>query len=82
MVQRSLRSISWPSIILSFCALFSGVVVLVVQSTDHEFMRVLRQCKVPRAEVIFFTVQRGNIRPSKKEMNKAVTMLNLPDVCS
>jgi hypothetical protein len=46
----------------------------------------LRQCKVPRAEVMFVTIQRENIRPLKKEMNKAVTMLiikiNIPDVCS
>jgi hypothetical protein len=43
-------------------------------------MRVLRQCTVPRAVVTFVTVQRENIRPSKKEMNKAVTMRKLPDV--
>jgi hypothetical protein len=36
-------------------------------------MRVLRQCTIPRAVVIFVTIQRENIRPSKKEMNKAVT---------
>jgi hypothetical protein len=45
-------------------------------------MRVLRQSTVPRAEVMFVTIQRENIRPSKKEMNKAVTMLKLLDVCS
>jgi hypothetical protein len=45
-------------------------------------MQVLRQCKVPQAEVMFITIQRENIRPSKKEMNKAVTMLKLSDVCS
>jgi hypothetical protein len=28
------------------------------------------------------TMQRENIRPSKKEMNKAVKMLKLADVCS
>jgi hypothetical protein len=28
------------------------------------------------------TIQRENIRLSKKEMNKAVTMLKFPDVCS
>jgi hypothetical protein len=37
---------------------------------------------VTLAEVMFVTIQRENIRPSKKETNKAVTMLNLPDVCS
>jgi hypothetical protein len=30
---------------------------------------------VPRAEVMFITIQRENIRPSKKEMNKAITAL-------
>jgi hypothetical protein len=48
-------------------------------------MRVLRQCKVPRAEVMFVIIQRENIHPSKKEMNKAVTLFiieaTLPDVC-
>jgi hypothetical protein len=51
-----------------------------IQSTDHEFIpqaaRVLRWCKFPRSEVMFITVQRENIRPSKKETNKAVTMLS------
>jgi hypothetical protein len=45
-------------------------------------MRVLRQCTVPRAEVMFVTIQRKNIRPSNKEINKAVTVLKLPDVNS
>jgi hypothetical protein len=31
---------------------------------------------------MFVTIQRENIRPSNKEMNKAVTMLKQPDVCS
>jgi hypothetical protein len=39
---------------------------------DPERNGVLRQCKVPRAEVMFVTIQRENIRPSKKEMNKTV----------
>jgi hypothetical protein len=38
------------------------------------------------AQVIFVIIQRENIRPSKKEMNKAVTMLIIktawPDICS
>jgi hypothetical protein len=46
---------------------------------EHESWR---QCKFPRAEVMFFTIQRENIRPSKNKMNKALTMLKLPDVCS
>jgi hypothetical protein len=46
-------------------------------------MRVLRQCKVPRAEVMHVIIQLENIRPLKKEMNKAVTMQSkLPDVYS
>jgi hypothetical protein len=43
---------------------------------------VLWQCKVSRSELMFVTIQRENIRPSKKEINKTVTMLKLPDVCS
>jgi hypothetical protein len=43
-------------------------------------MRVLQQYKVPLAEVMFVTIQRENIRPSKKEMIKAVTKSKLPDV--
>jgi hypothetical protein len=31
---------------------------------------------------MFVTSQRENIRPSKKEINKALTMLIMPDVCS
>jgi hypothetical protein len=31
---------------------------------------------------MFVTIQRENIRTSKKELNKAVTMLKLPNVCS
>jgi hypothetical protein len=33
-------------------------------------------------EVMLVTIKRENINPSKKDMNKAVTMLKLPDVCS
>jgi hypothetical protein len=33
-------------------------------------------------EVMFVTIQLENIRPSKKEINNAVTLLKLPDVCS
>jgi hypothetical protein len=46
-------------------------------------MRVLRQCTVSRAEVMFVTIQCENIRLSKKDMNEAVTMFSkAPDVCS
>jgi hypothetical protein len=31
---------------------------------------------------MFVTIQRENIRPSKKEMNKYVTIPKQPDVCS
>jgi hypothetical protein len=64
-----------------------GFVLGCVQSSDHELipaskMRVLpRECKVPQAEVMFITIERENIRPSKKEMKKAVTICKLPDVC-
>jgi hypothetical protein len=53
-----------------------------IMSLSLQWMWVLRQCTVPRAEVVFVTIQRENIHPSKKEMNKADTMLKLPDVCS
>jgi hypothetical protein len=53
-----------------------------ITSWSPQEMRVLRQCTVSRAEVMFVTIQRENIRPSNKEMNKAVTMLKLPDVYS
>jgi hypothetical protein len=45
-------------------------------------MLVLRLCTVPRAEVMFVTIQCENVRPSNQEMKKAVTVLKLPDVCS
>jgi hypothetical protein len=38
-------------------------------------MRVLRKCKVPLAEILFVTIQCENVRPSTKEMNRAVTMI-------
>jgi len=39
----------------------------------------LRQCKVPRAGVMFDIMQRENIRHSKKKVNMTVTMLpNFP----
>jgi hypothetical protein len=45
-------------------------------------MQVLQQYTVPQAEVMFVTIKRENILPSKKDMSKAVTMLKQPDVCS
>jgi hypothetical protein len=55
-----------------------------ITSWSPQVMLILRQCTVPRAEVglMFVTIQRENIHPSKKEMNKTVTMLKLPDICS
>jgi hypothetical protein len=44
-------------------------------------MRVLRQCKVPLTEVMFITIRRESIHPSKKEVNKAVTMLIINPSC-
>jgi hypothetical protein len=37
---------------------------------------------VPRVELMIVPIQHENIRPSKKEMNKAVPTLKVPDVCS
>jgi hypothetical protein len=44
--------------------------------------RVDPRSMVARGEVMFFSSQRENICPSNKEMNRAVTMLKLPNVCS
>jgi hypothetical protein len=44
-------------------------------------MRVLRQCTVPQVEVDFVTIQYEKIHLSKKEINKAVALLKLPDIC-
>jgi hypothetical protein len=41
-------------------------------------MRVLRQCKVPRAEVMFVTIKRKNIRPSKKKWTMLLQCLSCP----
>jgi hypothetical protein len=42
-----------------------------ITSCSPQGMRVLRQCKDPRAGVMFVTIQRENIRPSKKEISEA-----------
>jgi hypothetical protein len=70
-------------VIFKFHQLLSPIIIIYdLQSTDHELI----PARNPRAEVMFVTIQRENIRPSKKEMNKAVTMLiikiKLPDICS
>jgi hypothetical protein len=41
-----------------------------ITSWSLQGMRVLRQCKAPRAEVMFVTIQRENIHASKNEVNK------------
>jgi hypothetical protein len=55
-------------------------------ATDHELIPLryasLAEMHGSEAEVMFVTIQHENIRPSKMEMNKAVTMLKLHDVCS
>jgi hypothetical protein len=53
-----------------------------ITSWSQQGMRVLIQCTVSRAKVMFITIQRENISPSKKERNKVVTIIKLPDVCS
>jgi hypothetical protein len=50
-----------------------------ITSWSPQGIRALRQCTVPTADVMFVTIQRENILPSKKKTNKAVTMLKLPD---
>jgi hypothetical protein len=53
--------------------------------TDHELnpRKECESCGNARfRERMFVTIQRVNIRPSKKEMSKVVTMLKLPDVYS
>jgi hypothetical protein len=52
-------------------------------STDHELIPARNASLAASAnEVMFVTIQRENIRPSKKEVNKPVTMLKLSDVYS
>jgi hypothetical protein len=70
-----------------FCRLAQFILRLTyssqITSWSPQEMRVLRQCKVPQAEVTFVTVQRENIRHSKKEVNKIVTVkFKLSDVFS
>jgi hypothetical protein len=57
-----------------------------VLSTDHELIPAryasLAAMQGSASGLNVVTIQRENIRPSKKEINKAVTMLKLPNVCS
>jgi hypothetical protein len=61
-------------------------VVLQLQSTYHELIPArnasLAAIQGSGAEVMFVTIQRENIHRSNKEINKAVTMLKLSDVCT
>jgi hypothetical protein len=68
----------WSSQLL--CVYYTRVYCPQYTSWSPQGMRVLRQYTGPRAEVLFVTIQRENMRPSKKEINKAiVTMLpNFP----
>jgi hypothetical protein len=69
-------------------ARFSWPCVALVQCTDHDLIPARNaslgdNARYLRAEVILVITQRENIRPSKREMNKAITMqYELPDVCS
>jgi hypothetical protein len=55
-------------------------------STDHELIPArnasLATMNGSVNRIMFVTIQRENIPPSKKEMKKTVTMLKLPDVCT
>jgi hypothetical protein len=57
-----------------------------VLSIDHELIPArnasLAAMYSYASESNVLTIQCENIRSSKKEMNKAVAMLKLPDVCS
>jgi hypothetical protein len=56
-----------------------------VLSTDHKLIPASNASLAAMhgsASGMFVTIQRENIPPSKKKMNKAVTMLKLHDVCS
>jgi hypothetical protein len=57
-----------------------------LQSTDHELIpaRNVSLTSMPgfASGSNFVTIQHENIRPSNKEINKAVTMFKLPYVCS
>jgi hypothetical protein len=48
-----------------------------ITSWSPQEMRVLRQCTVPRAEVMFVNIQLENIRPSKK-LTRLLQCLNCP----
>jgi hypothetical protein len=47
-----------------------------IRSWSPQGMRVLRPWTFPRAEVMFVTIQRENIRPSKKKWTRLLQCLN------
>jgi hypothetical protein len=59
------------------CAMCRSVFHISTQITSRSphGIRVSRQFKVPRAEVLFITIHRENIRPSKKRRMLLLTML-------
>jgi hypothetical protein len=49
-----------------------------ITSWSPQGMRVLRQCKVLRAEIMFVTIQRENILPQRKKWTNLLQFLNCP----
>jgi hypothetical protein len=77
-ISRVTKDCRWPTSETPPCWLVTWTIQLYstqITSWSPQGRRVLRQCKVPRAELMFVTIKRENIRPSTKEMKKAVTML-------
>jgi hypothetical protein len=82
--SRWMRELNGDLRYLGLTAVKLGLYSPQTTSWTPQGMWVLRKCKVSRNKVdlMFVTNQRENIHPSKKKMNKAVTMLTLADVCS
>jgi hypothetical protein len=49
-----------------------------ITSWSPQGMRVLQQCTVPRAEIMFITIQRKNIHPQEKKWTRLLQCLNCP----
>jgi hypothetical protein len=49
-----------------------------ITSWSPQGMRVLRQCTVPRAEVMFVTIQHENSAPQRKKWTRLLQCLNCP----
>jgi hypothetical protein len=64
------------------CTVHLIIYIITPQSTDHELipqgMRVLRQCKVPRAEVMFVTINVKTLAPQRKTWRRRLQCLNCP----